>query len=51
MLHLLFSFNFVVGYRKAGEFGLLLTFDNGRYAGVMELGYRLWFASRFTLSM
>jgi DNA ligase-1 len=31
---------FVVGYRKSGDFGLLLTFDDGRYAGVMELGVR-----------
>lgn len=23
---------------KQGDFGLLLTFDDGRYAGVMELG-------------
>nr|WP_251028856.1 ATP-dependent DNA ligase [Bacillus sp. ISL-18] len=30
---------FIVGYRKQPkEFGLLLTFDDGRYAGVMELG-------------
>jgi hypothetical protein len=29
---------YVVGYRKSGEFGLLLTFDDGCYAGVLELG-------------
>lgn len=30
---------FVVGYRKLPqEFGLLLKFDDGRYAGIMELG-------------
>jgi DNA ligase 1 len=29
---------FVVGYRSAGDFGWLLTFDDGSYAGVMELG-------------
>ncbi|MBT2700251.1 ATP-dependent DNA ligase [Bacillus sp. ISL-40] len=30
---------YIVGYRKQPkEFGLLLSFDDGRYAGVMELG-------------
>ncbi|WP_141561079.1 hypothetical protein [Bacillus sp. AFS076308] len=29
---------YVVDYRKAGEFGVLLTFEDGRYASVMELG-------------
>jgi DNA ligase-1 len=29
---------FVVWYRKTGEFGLLLIFDDGLYAGVIELG-------------
>ncbi|MBT2722851.1 RNA ligase family protein [Bacillus sp. ISL-46] len=34
-----FSDVFVVGYRKQPKnFGLLLAFDDGRYAGVMELG-------------
>ncbi|WP_245640359.1 hypothetical protein [Neobacillus massiliamazoniensis] len=28
---------FVVGYRKT-DFGWLLTFEDGNYAGVMELG-------------
>ncbi|SMQ78394.1 DNA ligase-1 [Bacillus sp. OV166] len=28
----------IVGYRTTGKFGLLLTFDDGRYAGIMELG-------------
>ncbi|MGG3469225.1 RNA ligase family protein [Neobacillus pocheonensis] len=33
---------FVVGYRKQPkDFGLLLTFEDGRYAGVMELGVPL----------
>lgn len=33
---------FVVGYRKRPkDFGLLLTFEDGRYAGVMELGVPL----------
>ncbi|ULT57413.1 ATP-dependent DNA ligase [Neobacillus drentensis] len=39
VINYLFSDVFVVGYRKQHKkFGLLLAFDDGHYAGVMELG-------------